>query len=79
MQDPAEGEFPQGTGRDAGPGAVPVTFPVTGASDGRRLRGEPDEPAAERAHGRALDRFERIGGIREERPLRAREAACQPR
>ena len=47
---------------------VPL-YPYPSSPDYRRLFGEPDDLAWERAHGHYLGQFERFSDIQEERPL----------
>ena len=56
---------------------VPL-YPYPSSPDYRRLWGEPDDQAWERAHAHYLGQFERFSEIQEERPLPLREleAAC---
>lgn len=56
---------------------VPL-YPYPSSPDYRRLWGEPDDEAWERAHAHYLGQFERFSDIQEERPLPLREleAAC---
>jgi anaerobic magnesium-protoporphyrin IX monomethyl ester cyclase len=56
---------------------VPL-YPYPSSPDYRRLWGEPDDSAWERAHDYYLAQFERFSDIQEERPLPLRdlEAAC---
>ena len=56
---------------------VPL-YPYPSSPDYRRLWGEPDENAWERAHAHYLAQFDRFSDIQEERPLALRdlEAAC---
>lgn len=56
---------------------VPL-YPYPGAPDYRRLWGEPDDQAWERAHAHYLAQFDGFSDIQEERPLPLREleAAC---
>lgn len=58
---------------------VPI-FPYPSAPEYRRLWGQPDEAAWERAHAHYLDQFDRFSDIQEQRPapLDALEAACLP-
>ncbi|WP_298953104.1 TIGR04295 family B12-binding domain-containing radical SAM protein [uncultured Methylobacterium sp.] len=56
---------------------VPL-YPYPSSPDYRRLWGEPDDAAWERAHAHYLGQFDRFSDIQEERPLPLREleAAC---
>ncbi|WP_264046501.1 TIGR04295 family B12-binding domain-containing radical SAM protein [Methylobacterium flocculans] len=56
---------------------VPL-YPYPSSPDYRRLWGEPDDEAWERAHAHYLGQFDRFSDIQEERPLPLREleAAC---
>ncbi|MBX9934157.1 MAG: TIGR04295 family B12-binding domain-containing radical SAM protein [Methylobacterium sp.] len=56
---------------------VPL-YPYPGAPDYRRLWGDPDDEAWERAHAHYLGQFDAFSDIQEERPLPLREleAAC---
>jgi len=58
---------------------VPL-YPYPSSPDYRRLWGEPDGEAWERAHAHYLGQFDRFSEIQEERPapLRELEAACCP-
>ncbi|TNC11286.1 TIGR04295 family B12-binding domain-containing radical SAM protein [Methylobacterium terricola] len=58
---------------------VPL-YPYPSSPDYRRLWGEPDGEAWERAHDHYLGQFDRFSDIQEERPapLRELEAACCP-
>ncbi len=58
---------------------VPL-YPYPSSPDYRRLWGEPDGEAWERAHAHYLGQFDRFSDIQEERPapLRELEAACCP-
>ena len=61
------------------PGNDPVPlYPHPSSPDYRRLRGEPDDQARERAHAHHLARFQSSNGIQNERPaaLAELEAGC---
>jgi hypothetical protein len=67
--------------RDAGVWAndpVPL-YPYPSSPDYRKLFGEPDPHAWERAHDHYLEQFEQFSDIQEERPLPLREleTACR--
>jgi hypothetical protein len=47
---------------------VPL-FPYPGSPDYRKLWGEPDDQAWERAHDHYLRQFDRFSDIQEQRPL----------
>ncbi len=61
------------------PGNDPVPlYPHPSSPDYRRLRGEPDDEAWERAHAHHLARFQSFSDIQEDRPaaLAELEAGC---
>jgi B12-binding domain/radical SAM domain protein of rhizo-twelve system len=58
---------------------VPL-YPYPSSPDYRRLWGEPDDSAWERAHAHYLSQFDQLSDIQEQRPLSLREleASCLP-
>jgi anaerobic magnesium-protoporphyrin IX monomethyl ester cyclase len=65
--------------RDAGVWAndpVPL-YPYPGSPDYRKLWGEPDDHAWERAHEHYLRLFDRFSDVQEQRPIPLRELECE--
>jgi anaerobic magnesium-protoporphyrin IX monomethyl ester cyclase len=56
---------------------VPL-YPYPGSPDYRKLWGEPDDHAWERAHDYYLGLFERFSDVQEQRPIALRELEVQP-